>query len=57
MKIVEFTGPDEIGQIRELAKAISKYADYDVRVAIDEDGFKVSIDRGVWSPGYGTRKD
>ena len=23
-------------------------------VAVDVDGFKVSIDRGVWTPGYGT---
>jgi hypothetical protein len=55
MKVVEFKGKD-LETVRMLAKAIMEHARYGVRVAVDVDGFKVSIDHGVWTPGYGTPK-
>jgi len=55
MDVVEFKGPDQIKQIKGLAEVI-KLAENSVRVAIDSDGFKVSVDYFVWSPGFGERK-
>jgi hypothetical protein len=52
MQVVEFTGPEQLEQLKDLLKDIIELADYNVRIAIDSDGFKVSIDRHVWSPGY-----
>ena len=53
--VVEFNGP-ELERLKALLSIIIEDAKYDVRVAVDLDGFKVSIDWGVWSPGSGTLK-
>lgn len=55
MFVVEFNGP-ELERLKALLSIIIEDAKYDVRVAVDLDGFKVSIDWGVWSPGSGTLK-
>jgi hypothetical protein len=52
MQVVEFTGPEQLEQLKDMLKDIIELADYNVRIAIDSDGFKASIDGGVWSPGY-----
>ena len=54
MFVVEFTGPEEIQHLKIMLAVIIENATYNVRLAVDVDGFKASIDRGVWSPGYGT---
>lgn len=55
MHIVEFRhGPDLNKFLSMMAQIpdIARYAS-NIRVAVDEEGFKVSVDYSTWTPGFG----
>jgi hypothetical protein len=56
MKMVDLKGQD-LKYVMEILKYIVREDVHSLRVAVDFDGFKVSVNGSIWTPGYGIRKD
>lgn len=59
MDIVEITGAELSELLRILRRVVAERdrAVHTVRVAVDGDGFKLKVNEGTWTSGYGRRRE